>query len=141
MRLISEPPTPRPSSGLLNIALWVTQGLLAAFFVYAGLTKLVTPAADLGKMIPWTAELPLLVPVTGVADLLGGLGILLPALTRIRPRLTVLAAIGLLVLQVLALGFHTMRGEMAVLPMNVVLIALVAFVLWGRTRAIPAINR
>jgi hypothetical protein len=129
---------PRPAPGLLNIALWLTHALLAAFFVYAGFTKLATPAAELAQMIPWTAELPSLVLVTGLVDVLGGLVILLPALARIRPRLTVLAAIGLLVLQVLALGFHAMRGEMMVIPMNIVLIALVAFVLWGRTRAMAS---
>lgn len=104
--------TPCPAPGLLNIALWLTHALLAAFFVYAGFTKLATPAAELAQMIPWTAELPSLVLVTGLVDVLGGLGIPLPALARIRPQLTVLAAIGLL--------------------------ALVAFVLWGRTRSMAS---
>ncbi|MFO6420244.1 DoxX family protein [Hylemonella sp. W303a] len=126
---------------VLSIALWLTQGLLALFFIYAGVTKLATPAEELAKMMPWTAQLPFLVPVTAIADLLGGLGILLPSLTRIRPRLTALAAIGLLVLQVLALGFHAVRGETMVLPMNAVLIVLIAFVLWGRTRALPVTGR
>ena len=139
MRLNFEAPTPRPTSRVLTVALWLTQALLAAFFVYAGITKLATPSADLTQMMPWTAELPALVPVTALADLLGGLGILLPTLTRVRPRLTVHAAVGLLALQVLALGFHAMRGEMMVLPMNLVLIALVGFVLWGRTRTTAAL--
>ncbi len=140
MRLVFEAPTPRPTSRILTGALWLTQALLAAFFVYAGVTKLATPAAELAQTMPWTAELPALVTVTALADLLGGLGILLPALTRIQPRLTVHAAVGLLVLQVLALGFHAMRGETMVLPMNLVLIALVGFVLWGRTRTTAALT-
>lgn len=61
----------------------------------------------------------------------------LPALLRIRPRLSVLAAVGIIVLQLLAMGFHLMRGETMVLPLNVVLLVLAAFVLWGRTRAVP----
>lgn len=116
----------------LSPALWVVQVLLAVFFVYAGVVKLITPLEALSKMIPWTAAYPALVPVTGLADLLGGLGILLPTLTRVRPRLAVLAAIGLIVLQVLALLLHLVRGEFAVIPMNATLIALAAFVAWGR---------
>lgn len=132
---------PRRSFNLLGLALWVVQGLLALFFVYAGYTKLATPPDQLAKMMPWTAALPALVPVTGIVDLLGGLGILLPALTRITPRLTVLAALGLIVLQLLAMALHLSRGEAAVLPMNAVLIALAAFVMWGRTRARPIAAR
>ena len=61
----------------------------------------------------------------------------MPALLRIQPRLSVLAAVGIIALQVLAMGFHLMRGEAMVLPMNLVLLALAAFVFWGRTRAVP----
>lgn len=139
MRFDFEAPTPRPTARVLTGALWLTQALLAAFIVYAGVTKLATPTADLAQMMPWTAELPALVPVTALANLLGGLGILLPSLTRGQPRLTVHAAVSLLVLQVLALGFHAMRGEMMVPPINLVLIALVGFVLWGRTRTTAAL--
>lgn len=130
-----------PRRNLVGPALWAVQLLLALFFVWGGYTKLATPADALAKMIPWTAEHPLLTLVTGWADLLGGLGILLPSLTRIQPRLTALAAAGLLLLQGLALGFHLLRGELAVLPMNAVLIGLVLFVLWGRTRARPVAAR
>lgn len=128
---------PRRSRNLLGPTLWVVQGLLALFYIYAGVTKLATPLDQLAKMMPWTGAHPSLVPVTGIADLLGGLGILLPALTRIQPRLTVLAALGLIVLQVLAMAMHASRGEVGVLPMNAVLIALAAFVMWGRGRALP----
>jgi uncharacterized membrane protein len=130
--------TPRKG---LAISLWAVQALLALFFIYAGVTKLTTPLDQLSKMMPWTGAYPSLVPVAGIADLFGGIGILLPALTRIWPRLTLLAAVGLLVLQVLAMGLHLMRGELMVVPMNVVLLALVAFVLWGRTRALPVVSR
>ena len=132
-------PTP-PRKGL-SIALWSIQALLALFFLYGGVTKLATPAVELVKMMPWTGSHPTLVSVTGIVDLLGGLGILLPALTRILPRLTPLAAVGLIVLQVLAMAFHVMRGETALAPMNAVLIGLAAFVLWGRTRALPVAAR
>ena len=68
----------------------------------------------------------------GVVDLSAGLGLLLPTITRIAPRLTVWAAAGSIALQVCAMAFHFIRGEYPVILMNVVIIALSAFVLWGR---------
>jgi hypothetical protein len=71
----------------------------------------------------------------------GGLGILLPALTRIRPQLTGWAARGRVLLQILAIVFHVWRGEMMATPLNFVLPALCAFILWGRTRRVPIVSR
>lgn len=129
---------PRP---LLGAALWGVQGLLALFYVYACFLKLATPTDQLVKMMPWAGAYPSLVTFTGIVDLLGGLGILLPALTRIQPRLTVWAAVGTILLQVLAVGFHLMRGEGMAVPVNLVLIGLSVFVLWGRARALPIASR
>ncbi|HEY8383257.1 MAG TPA: DoxX family protein [Microvirga sp.] len=126
----------------LRIALWVAQGVVAAMFFMSGSMKLATPIAELAAMMPWTGQVsPVFVRFIGLVDLAGGIGILLPALTRIQPRLTVLAALGCVVLQVLAFGFHAYRGEFAVLPMNVVLFALSAFVLWGRSKKAPILPR
>jgi hypothetical protein len=139
--MTTQTQTPPRSGKILGPSLWVVQVLLALFYVYAGFTKLATPAEELVKMMPWTGALPILVPVTGLVDLLGGLGILLPSLTRIKPGLTVLAALGTIVLQALAMALHLTRGEGMVVPMNVVLIALSAFVYWGRGRALPIASR
>lgn len=122
---------------LLGTFLWLAQGVLAFFLIWGAYMKLGMPLDEAAKMAPWVAVHPGLAKFTGVVDLLGGLGIVLPALLRIQPRLSVLAAVGIIALQVLAMGFHLMRGEAMVLPMNLVLLALAAFVLWGRTRAVP----
>ena len=122
---------------LLGAFLWLAQVVLAFFFLWGAWMKLGMPLDEAAKMAPWVAAQPGLAKFTGIVDLLGGLGILLPALLRIQPRLSVLAAVGIIALQVLAMGFHLLRGEAMVLPMNVVLLALAAFVLWGRTRAVP----
>jgi uncharacterized membrane protein len=129
------------ASRILPVSLWGVQGLLAAVLVSAGVTKLLTPADQLAVMIPWTAGHEALATLTGIVDLAGGLGILLPSLARVQPRLAVLAALGLIILQVLAAGFHLSRGEAAIVPMNVVLVALAAFVLWGRGKAHPVTSR
>ncbi|WP_456619322.1 MULTISPECIES: DoxX family protein [unclassified Bradyrhizobium] len=126
----------------LRIGLWIAQVLIFAAFASAGLVKLLTPIPQLAAMMPWAGQYSeTFVRFIGLVDLAGGIGILLPALTRILPRLTVLAALGCSVLQVFALVFHISRGEAAVTPLNIVLLALALFVLWGRGRKAPIVSR
>lgn len=131
--------TSQASAGkALRIGLWVGQVLLAIVFIGSGVTKFMTPISDLSHMMPWTGEFSVtFVRFIGLVDLAGGLGILLPSLTRIQPRLSVLAALGCTILQVLAIGFHLSRGEASVLPLNFVLLPLAVFVLWGRGKRAP----
>jgi putative oxidoreductase len=122
---------PNVSKGL-NIGLWTVQVLLAVGFGMAGGMKLVVPIADLLKQMDWVASAPWLPRFIGVAELAGALGLVLPSLTRIKPILTPIAAVGLATIMVLALGFHVSRGEMSHLPPVIVLGALAVFVAWGR---------
>ncbi|MGO9135671.1 MAG: DoxX family protein [Methylovirgula sp.] len=129
---------PSRTTKSLRVALWIAQAILAILFCSAGFAKLTTPIIQLATMIPWTGDLPVpFVRIIGLIDLAGGIGILLPALTRILPQLGVWAALGCTVLQVLAAGFHISRGEFSVLPVNVVLLLLSIFVLWGRSQRAP----
>ena len=131
-----------PSGRALRIGLWVAQGLVCFVFIAAGLVKMLTPISQLAAMMPWTGEhSEAFVRIIGAIDLAGGIGILLPALTRILPNLSVLAALGCSVLQVFAIAFHVSRGEAPVTPLNLVLLALALFVLWGRGRAAPIAPR
>jgi hypothetical protein len=57
------------------------------------------------------------------------------------PHLTKLAAAGLAVIMVLAAGVHIVRSEFEVVPVNVILFALAAFVIWGRTKKAPIAPR
>ena len=125
----------------LNIGLWVAQALLALVFIGTGVFKLVTPIATLAGMWPWAGEYPVLVRLTGILDLCGGIGIVLPALTRIRPRLTVLAALGCAALMAGAIVFHLSRGEGANTPFNVVMLVLALFVWWGRRAKTPIVSQ
>lgn len=126
-----------------NIGLWAAQVLLALFYGFAGISKLTQSMGDLAAMgMTYAADFPeLLTRFIGTAELLGAIGIILPALTRIMPRLTPLAALGFSTIQVLAMGVHITRGEFSVLPMNLVLLALSLLVLWGRTRKAPIAAR
>lgn len=120
-----------------HIALWVTQGLLALLLTSMGLFKLTQPVADIAALWPWTGESPALLRFTGLVDIGGGLGLVLPMLTHIRPRLTVWAAWGCALLMASAIVFHLARGEAANTPFNFMLLALIAFVIWGRTAKVP----
>ena len=122
-----------------SIGLWVAQALLALAFGMAGFMKLTTPLDQLGNMMHWvTVSPPLLVTFIGTVEILGAIGVILPALTRIQPWLTPLAALGFAAIQILAIGTHASLGETGqTLPVNIVLLALALFVAWGRWRRAP----
>lgn len=130
-----------PSRGTrpgLNIGLWIAQILLFLAFVTFGAMKMFMPVEQLAAMWVWPGQLPVwFLRTMGLIDAAGGVGLLLPALTRIHPRLTGLAALGCVLLQICAIVFHVSRGEAMNTPLNFILLGLSAFVLWGRTRALP----
>ena len=124
--------TSQQPSKAFTITLWIVQAIIALFFIGTSLFKLVTPVAKIAQMWPWAGEYPNLLRFTGVADLLGGIGIIIPTLTRIKPQLTVLASLGCALLMVSAIIFHLSRGEGANTPFNFVILALALFVFRGR---------
>lgn len=129
-------------SRLLHIALWTAQVLLAGAFAMAGLMKLTQPIATLATSLMWPGDVPpALVRFIGGCELLGAIGLILPAATGVKPGLTPLAAAGLLTVMVLAIPFHISRAEMAPIPVNVVLGALALFIAWGRARWVPRVTR
>lgn len=132
------------SSKPLKISLWAAQLLLAIIFGMAGVVKtFLSPDAAVAIGVNYATVLPFwLLRFIGISELSGAIGLILPAVTRIRPGLTPLAAFGLAIIQVLAMGFHAMRGEMLqVLPFNLVLLGLSLFVLWGRWKKAPIAPR
>ena len=134
---VSSSTAPARSGKGLNVVLWIIQVLLALLFGFAGMMKLVTPIAELAKNAEWITSSPGLVRFIGVSEVAGALGLLLPALTRIMPKLTPLAAAGLAVIMLLASAFHVARGEMSHVPLTVIIGALAVFVAWGRSRRAP----
>jgi uncharacterized membrane protein len=131
-----------PRSKVLHVGLWVVQGLLCAAFVAAGSTKATAPLAQLQASMPWVnGAMGGAVRFIGAVEVLGAVGLIVPAATRIKPGLTPLAALGLTVVMVLAATTHATRGELPMIGANVVLGGMAAFVAWGRSRGAPIAPR
>ncbi|MFS8095974.1 DoxX family protein [Lentzea alba] len=117
----------------MNIALWIVQGLLAAMFLMAGITKSTQPLEKLSKQMPWVDDFSTpVVRLIGVSEFLAALGLVLPAATGIAPVLTPLAAAGLVVIMLGAIVVHARRKEVQGIVINVVILLAAAFVAWGR---------
>ena len=130
--------TNAPASWRLNIGLWSAQILLAAMYGMVGFMKLTQPIPELTASMGWPGLVPVvLVRFIGLAELAGALGLILPMLTKILPRLTVFAALGLVALQVAAMSWHISLGEFFMLPINITLLALAGFVAYGRHKTLP----
>ena len=119
----------------MNRALWIVQGLLGLFFALAsGAPKLLLPPETLPMPIPLPG---LFVRFTGVAEVLGGLGLILPGLLRIRPGLTPLAAAGLVLVTIGATAYNLAAGQPESAAFAVGVGLLCAFVAYGRWRLAP----
>ena len=133
--------TTKPSRGL-HIGLWVAQGLLAAAFLMSGAGKVFTPMEQLQAQMPWfQGALGGAARFIGVMEVLGALGLILPAATRIMPKLSAVAASGLMTIMVLASITHLSRGEYPMIVANLVLGGLAAFIAWGRFKKAPIAAR
>ena len=124
-------------SKTMNIILWISQVILAVSLIWASSMKLFQPADKLAVMWPWTADNTALVKLTGVLDLLAGIGLVLPALLRIQPKLTTYAAYGTLVLMIAASVFHITRGEVSQIGVNIFFAVFAVFIAWGRQKKSP----
>ena len=118
----------------MTYALWIVQGLLALLFLFAGGMKLILPIEEMTRDVPMPGPF---LRFIGAAEVLGGLGLVLPGLLRIRPGLTALAAAGLVIIMLGATvaSFVTGGAVMALMPLVVGLLA--AFVAYGRWRLAP----
>ena len=125
----------------MNVVLWVLQILLGLDFLMVGILHFIVPPG-LPAPFAWMYELsPILHYISGTAEILGGLGLILPSVTRIQPKLTPLAAAGLALVMVLAIVFHATRGEFQNILNNVIFGALAAFVAYGRWKLRPIVER
>lgn len=116
-----------------NIGLWVIQIGIGLLFAFSGAVKLFGSIQKLAEQIIWPGDVPFwLTRFIGISEVLGGIGLILPMALRIQKKLTAWAALGLMIIMLLAAVFHLIRSEMAVIPMNLILAALCAVIIWKR---------
>ena len=118
----------------MNIVLWIFQILLALLFLFAGISKLFTPmevpAAQMGLSVNFLKFI-------GVLEALGGIGLIVPSLTRIKPSLTPLSAAGLVIIMIgaIVISVRAVSALAGILPL--VTLVLLVFVAYGRTSLFP----
>jgi uncharacterized membrane protein YphA (DoxX/SURF4 family) len=118
----------------MTYALWIVQILLGALFLFAGGMKLVLPLEQMAGPVAF----PLwFLRFIGVCEVLGGLGLILPGLLRIRPGLTPLAAAGLVIIMIGATSISVATGPVLMALIPAVVGVLSAFVAYGRWRVAP----
>ena len=132
------PARSRLNASYRNLALWTLQGWIAMFFVAAGYAKLSEPMDNLVDLMRWPALVPPdLVRGLGIAEILLALLVLAPLVSWKHGRpLLVMAASGLLVLEVVMLAIHATGMDIGPAITNLALIAMTATVLWKRAREV-----
>jgi hypothetical protein len=116
--------------------LWTIQILLALLFLFSGGSKFVMPVDQMTQGMPAAIASGSFIHFIGVCEVLGGLGLVLPGLLRIKPGLTPLAASGLVIIMIGATWLSIPQG-VAVAGIPLVIGILAAFVAYGRWRLAP----
>jgi len=132
----------------LNATLWSAQVLWGVLFSFTGFGKILcfNQAVwnhTLHQPVAWFHAVPQeLFVFIGICEFLGGIGLILPGITGIKPKLVPLAAAGISLIMILAIGFHIARGEYSFfVPMNLVLGGVAVFIAYGRLYARPIAAR
>jgi hypothetical protein len=118
----------------VSVTLWIVQAALAAFFGSGGVVKVLRPRKRLyDSGLTWVEDFPDgAVKTIGGLEVLAAIGLVLPAATGIAPVLTPLAAVGLVLVMAGATVVHVRRGELPFTGVTLALLAVAAFVAWGR---------
>ncbi|ACZ21136.1 DoxX protein [Sanguibacter keddieii DSM 10542] len=118
----------------MNLALWILAGLLAVAFFASGLSKIVGTRDQMITKTPYVEDFPQgAVRLIGLVEVLGALGLVLPALLDVAPALVPTAAIGLALVMIGAAVVHLRRGDDVAAAVPALVLALLsAVVAWGR---------
>ena len=119
----------------MNVLLWVLQVLLAMVFLAHSWLFLAPPPdikAQMDANLPGWFQLFL-----GIAEVAAGLGLILPAVTRVMPFLVTWAAVGIMIIMVSATGYHAVRAEYSSAAITFILLAMATFLAYGRQRLRP----
>ena len=118
----------------MNVVLWIVAGVLAVAFLASGLMKLTQPKKKIvDSGMGWAEDFSDgAVKGIGALEVLGALGLILPAVFGVATGLVPIAATGLALVMLGAAITHARRKENQMIVINVVLLVLAAFVAWGR---------
>jgi DoxX-like family len=119
----------------MNLTLWIAAGLLAAVALTGGISKTFVPKEKLAAVTGggWTEDASVgFVKTLGVLEVLAAVGLILPAALDIAPVLVPVTAICWVLLMVGAMITHGRRGESKFMALNLIYLALAAFIAWGR---------
>jgi hypothetical protein len=123
----------------MPIAVWIVTALLVLVYLIAGGTKLVLTYERVRTRLPWTEHAaPWQVRAVGAVEVIAAIGLVLPPVTHILPVLAAVAAAGLVLVQVVAIGVHIRigdvrrPGDIRHIAVNVVLLILALFVAIAR---------
>ena len=119
----------------MNLTLWIAAGLLAAVALTGGISKTFVPKEKLAAANGggWTEDASVgFVKTLGVLEVLAAVGLILPAALDIAPVLVPVTAICWVLLMVGAMITHGRRGESKFVALNLIYLALAAFIAWGR---------
>ena len=118
-----------------NRVLWTAQILVAVLFLFAGSMKFIMSPAQM-QQGPMTFPMWFLYFI-GACECLGALGLILPAVTRIRTGLVPLAAAGLTIIMIGATAVTIMSMGVAAAILPAVVGLATAWIAYGRTRVSP----
>jgi putative oxidoreductase len=125
----------------MNILLWVLQILFGVYFIAVGVMHFVLPPG-LPSQMAWMYELSTpLHTISGAAEILGGLGLILPSVTRIQTRLVIWAAAGLALVMFAASIWHIPRAEYMNIVLTLINAGIMIFIAYGRARLAPLSER
>ena len=118
----------------MHILLWIVQALLGLLFMFAGAMKLITPIAQMTQQMEMPGPF---LRFLGVAEILGGLGLILPGLLHIKTWLTPLAAACLACIMIGATVITLRIGPPVMAGIPVATGALATWIAYSRWRMAP----
>jgi hypothetical protein len=120
----------------MNLALWIVAGLLAIAYLLGGSFKLIVPKEKIATIATsgrWVEDFSTgSVKAIGALEVLAAFGLILPAVLQIAPVLVPLAALGLVIIMAGAAIVRIRRHEPRFMAVDLIYLALAAFVAWGR---------
>jgi hypothetical protein len=117
----------------MNLALWIVAGLLAALALFSGATKVLLPKSKLDESTDWTGNSSTgFVRTLGVLEILAAAGLTLPAALDIAPVLVPVTAVCWMLLMIGGMITHARYGHYKYAMLCLALLAVAAFVAWGR---------